>query len=68
MLPAMPLGYTDAKEILKRMTGPAVPSEWKGGIDVTYRVGPGFVQDQGSKLRLEVHSNSEIRWNGLLYQ
>lgn len=61
----LPLGYSDAEEILKRMAGPAVPSEWQGGMNVTYRIGPGFVQDQGNRLRVEVHSKSEIRWKEL---
>jgi hypothetical protein len=57
------LGFADAKQILSRMGGPKVPKEWQGGINVEYRIGPGFGENEekGGKLRVEVNSNLEIK-------
>ncbi len=40
-IPAMPINWLDAQEILSQMEGPRVPREWQGGIPVTYHTGPG---------------------------
>ncbi len=37
-IPVLPLGYSAAAEILSRMTGPAGPDEWQGGLDLPYRI------------------------------
>jgi N-acetylated-alpha-linked acidic dipeptidase len=37
-IPVTPIGYGAAKEILGRMTGPAVPEPWQGGLPFTYRL------------------------------
>uniref|UniRef100_A0A183CGR4 Diphosphomevalonate decarboxylase n=1 Tax=Globodera pallida TaxID=36090 RepID=A0A183CGR4_GLOPA len=60
-IPAIPLSYGDAYQILSRMDGPEVPSEWRGGLNITYRVGPGFKSGQGQTVRVEVHSKLEVR-------
>ncbi len=39
-IPAMPLSYTDAQELLKALGGQVVPESWKGALPITYRVGP----------------------------
>lgn len=40
-IPALPIGYGDAAELLRRMTGPQAPAEWQGGIaGITYKLGP----------------------------
>uniref|UniRef100_A0A914HWS0 Uncharacterized protein n=1 Tax=Globodera rostochiensis TaxID=31243 RepID=A0A914HWS0_GLORO len=60
-IPAIPLSYGDAYHILSRMDGPEVPSEWRGGLNITYRVGPGFKSGKGQTVRVEVHSRLEVR-------
>lgn len=35
-IPVAPLGFGAASEILSRMSGPAAPDDWKGGLDVPY--------------------------------
>lgn len=35
-IPVAPLGFGAATEILSRMSGPAAPDDWKGGLDVPY--------------------------------
>ncbi|KAL3090764.1 hypothetical protein niasHT_029983 [Heterodera trifolii] len=60
-IPAIPLSYGDAFEILSRMDGPEVPKEWQGGLNFTYRVGPGLKSGRGQTVKVEVHSKLEVR-------
>ena len=43
-IPVMPISYGDALPLLKAMTGPVAPQEWRGALPVTYHVGPGPAQ------------------------
>ncbi len=55
-IPAQPIGYDDAAELLKRMGGDEVPEEWKGKIKgVTYRLG-GSMEPRNFKVRLSTHN------------
>ena len=40
-IPVMPISYADALPLLKAIKGPVVPDSWKGGLPITYHVGPG---------------------------
>ncbi|HEY7289548.1 MAG TPA: transferrin receptor-like dimerization domain-containing protein [Vicinamibacterales bacterium] len=40
-IPVMPISYGDAQPLLASLTGPTVPAEWRGGLPITYRFGPG---------------------------
>jgi N-acetylated-alpha-linked acidic dipeptidase len=40
-IPVMPISYADAQPLLASLTGPLVPADWRGGLPVTYRFGPG---------------------------
>ncbi len=40
-IPVIPISYADALPLLKAMKGPVVPDSWKGGLPITYHVGPG---------------------------
>jgi N-acetylated-alpha-linked acidic dipeptidase len=51
-IPVLPIGYGDAEPLLKAMTGPLAPAAWRGGLPITYRVGPG-----AAKVHLKVASN-----------
>lgn len=57
---AAPMSYKDARRILEKMTGPAVPTEWQGGLPFTYRLGP--TSDQ---LHLVIQNDKKVRsiWN-----
>jgi len=59
-IPSLPIGYGPAREILKLLAGPNVPSGWQGGLPLAYHVGPGPVE-----LRLVVHNQYALRtiWN-----
>ncbi|EDO34357.1 predicted protein [Nematostella vectensis] len=68
-IPSYGLSYGDALKILKRMkgknpgfnddcspsTGPDVPPHWEGKLDVRYRLGPGFTQEN-TKVHLTTKS------------
>ncbi len=40
-IPSLPISYATAREILKVLAGPNVPSGWQGGLPLPYHVGPG---------------------------
>jgi N-acetylated-alpha-linked acidic dipeptidase len=40
-IPVMPISSADAQPLLSAIEGPLVPADWRGGLPITYRVGPG---------------------------
>jgi N-acetylated-alpha-linked acidic dipeptidase len=40
-IPVMPISYGDAQPLLASLTGNVVPPDWRGGLPLTYRFGPG---------------------------
>lgn len=40
-IPVLPIGYGDAQHLLKDLQGPVAPEAWRGGLPITYHVGPG---------------------------
>ncbi|XP_071551849.1 N-acetylated-alpha-linked acidic dipeptidase 2-like isoform X3 [Panulirus ornatus] len=54
-IPSQPISYEGAKQILSHMGGDVAPASWQGGLNVMYRLGPGFVQ-QGWMLNLKVNN------------
>jgi N-acetylated-alpha-linked acidic dipeptidase len=40
-IPVLPISYHDARPLLAALGGPLVPASWRGGLPLTYRVGPG---------------------------
>ena len=57
---AAPMSYKDARRLLEKMTGPAAPTEWQGGLPFTYRLGP-----TSDKLHLVIQNDKKVRsiWN-----
>ncbi len=53
-IPVLPISYGDAQPLLAALTGRVAPAEWRGGLGITYHVGPG-----PAKVRLVVKSNWE---------
>src|SRR3989475_75990 len=51
-IPVLPISYGDAQPLLAALTGPVAPEEWRGGLAITYHVGPG-----AAKVHLKVKSN-----------
>jgi N-acetylated-alpha-linked acidic dipeptidase len=40
-IPVMPISYGDAQPLLSALAGPVAPRDWRGGLPITYHVGPG---------------------------
>src|ERR1700687_111781 len=51
-IPVLPISYADAQPLLAALTGPVAPEGWRGGLGITYHVGPG-----PAKVHLKVKSN-----------
>jgi len=52
-IPVLPISYGDALHLLKALEGPVAPAEWRGGLPVTYHIGPGPAK---------VHLQLEFDW------
>ncbi|XP_064110496.1 N-acetylated-alpha-linked acidic dipeptidase 2-like isoform X4 [Macrobrachium nipponense] len=61
-IPCQPIGYDDAREILKKLGGPAPPAGWKGGIkEVGYNLGPQLLDEfRDHTIRLQSHNSLRI--------
>src|SRR6266704_2103915 len=40
-IPVLPIAYGDALPLLRALAGPVAPEAWRGGLPITYRLGPG---------------------------
>ncbi|XP_050737432.1 N-acetylated-alpha-linked acidic dipeptidase 2-like isoform X1 [Eriocheir sinensis] len=56
-IPAQPISYEDASEILGRMGGAVAPDDWQGNLNLTYHLGPGL-QEAGWTVKVEVHTRN----------
>ncbi len=52
-IPVLPISYADAQPLLAALTGPVAPPTWRGGLPITYHLGPGSAQ---------VHLKLEFDW------
>jgi N-acetylated-alpha-linked acidic dipeptidase len=55
-IPVLPISYADAQPLLAALTGRVAPDGWRGGLGITYHVGPG-----PAKVHLKVKSNWDIK-------
>jgi N-acetylated-alpha-linked acidic dipeptidase len=55
-IPVLPISYADAQPLLAALTGPVAPEGWRGGLAITYHIGPG-----PAKVHLKVKSNWDIK-------
>src|ERR1700676_4484451 len=55
-IPVLPISYADAQPLLEALTGRVAPPQWRGGLGITYHVGPGL-----AKVHLKVKSNWDIK-------
>ncbi|HEX5305824.1 MAG TPA: transferrin receptor-like dimerization domain-containing protein [Dyella sp.] len=51
-IPVLPISYADATPLLRALGGPIAPNAWRGGLGLTYHVGPST-----AKAHLVVKSN-----------
>jgi N-acetylated-alpha-linked acidic dipeptidase len=55
-IPVQPISYEDAQPLLESLGGQVVPSAWRGGLPITYHVGPSKV-----KVHLKLQFNWDIK-------
>lgn len=56
-IPVAPLSYDDARPLLAALAGPEPPNDdWKGALDVPYRIGPG-----PARVRVSTRSDWKVR-------
>lgn len=55
-IPVLPISYDDALPLLKSLKGPVAPSSWRGGLPLTYHIGPGV-----ATVRLKVECNWDLK-------
>ncbi len=55
-IPVLPISYADAQPLLAAIGGPVAPRDWRGGLPITYRIGPG-----PAKVHLKVFSNWDMK-------
>jgi N-acetylated-alpha-linked acidic dipeptidase len=53
-IPVLPISYEDALPLLESLGGAVVPAAWRGGLPITYHVGPG---------KDKVHLKLEFNWD-----
>lgn len=51
-IPVLPISYADAQPLLAAIGGPVAPATWRGGLAMTYNLGPG-----PAKVHLKVFSD-----------
>jgi N-acetylated-alpha-linked acidic dipeptidase len=51
-IPVLPISHKDAMPLLAAMGGNVVPAEWRGGLPITYHMGPG-----PARVRLKLEFN-----------
>jgi N-acetylated-alpha-linked acidic dipeptidase len=54
-IPVLPISSSDALPLLRSLSGPVAPEEWRGALPITYHIGPGK-----TKVHLKVEFNWEI--------
>ncbi|KAM4627920.1 N-acetylated-alpha-linked acidic dipeptidase 2 isoform 1-T1 [Polymixia lowei] len=60
-IPVHPIGFRDAIHLLKNMGGQIPPNNWKGALNVSYRIGPGFIDDfKTQKVRMDIRTNNQV--------
>ena len=55
-IPVLPISYEDALPLLQSLGGQVVPASWRGGLPITYHVGPGK-----DKVHLKLQFNWDIK-------
>ncbi|KAM5182662.1 LOW QUALITY PROTEIN: putative N-acetylated-alpha-linked acidic dipeptidase [Callospermophilus lateralis] len=60
-IPVHPIGHNDAEILLRHLGGTAPPDKnWKGALNVSYNVGPGFTGNESFRKVRMVHNTNKI--------
>ena len=52
---SVPMSHKEARVLLETLAGPETPREWKGGLPIPYRAGP------GATVRITVRNDDKVR-------
>ena len=55
-IPVLPISYADAQPLLTALQGEIAPEAWRGGLPITYHIGPG-----PARVHLKVTSNWDTK-------
>jgi N-acetylated-alpha-linked acidic dipeptidase len=55
-IPVLPISYGDAQPLLAALEGPVAPANWRGGLPLTYRIGP-----TGPNVHLKLAFNWDLK-------
>jgi N-acetylated-alpha-linked acidic dipeptidase len=55
-IPVLPMSYGDALPLLAAIGGDVAPADWRGGLPITYKIGPG-----PARVHLVVQSNWDVK-------
>ncbi|HSF45577.1 MAG TPA: transferrin receptor-like dimerization domain-containing protein [Chitinophagaceae bacterium] len=55
-IPVLPISYEDALPLLQALQGPVVPDSWRGGLPITYHMGPST-----EKVHLQLAFNWDVK-------
>lgn len=55
-IPVLPISYHDALPLLRAIGGPVAPADWRGGMPITYHIGPG-----PAKVHLKLQFNWDMK-------
>jgi len=55
-IPVLPISWGDAEPLLSALQGAVAPESWRGGLPITYHVGPG-----PAKVHLKIASNWDLK-------
>lgn len=55
-IPVLPISYGDAQPLLAALTGDVAPVAWRGGLPITYKIGPG-----AARIHMTVKSNWDTK-------
>ncbi|XP_038617708.1 putative N-acetylated-alpha-linked acidic dipeptidase [Tachyglossus aculeatus] len=61
-IPVHPIGYHDAQKLLENMGGSPPPeTSWKGNLNISYNLGPGFTANYSSwKVKMRIQTNNKV--------
>ncbi|XP_033116907.1 N-acetylated-alpha-linked acidic dipeptidase 2-like [Anneissia japonica] len=58
-----PIGFGDAEQLLSKMKGKEKPTWWSGGLNITYKIGPGFAAPYNNfRVRILINSKLIRKW------
>uniref|UniRef100_H0V8X6 Aminopeptidase NAALADL1 n=1 Tax=Cavia porcellus TaxID=10141 RepID=H0V8X6_CAVPO len=63
-IPAQPIGFQHAEDLLCNLKGPQAPASWQGALSCVYHLGPGFTGGkfpEDSQVKVSVHNRLVLR-------